>query len=459
MSHLYSVFSTQNLRFNTKLIVLWSKSEDCPIRYDEIFLPHLDNIKISILSYDQMNDANISYEDMVRSQLRDLYSLINKNIYQLYFTDYIIDDNDHHNKKSNQTNRIYIDYYLSKYDILLVWTRGTHVLRSMTCVDVIFSKQLFYKGLKLKDPNINHLLETIHDSQNDNYLVIGIHIRAYDPKHDWAVLSPISINQDNNNNNNNNALRFDEGSSIEGFVSVMIYFLQLNPLLKFFIASNNKQAVKEVSYHFEDHQIVTVDSIIRNYIHNNNDILNDLSYLNELIDNNSNFHSDRMSYNGQLLALLEYFILSKTSLIIHTRGSSFAREAANINNIPVIDISVRWNDKNEGISFGFFSQNILLPYCGMPEYIRSLQYQSNHNRMSIICYNEGGDRSMCTSNYSLCLCNSHVFDFIRNSNSTPIMNIYDSKFDLIYCNNPDYFDGYELTRCIELLAESNGYTI
>lgn len=114
----------------------------------------------------------------------------------------------------------------------------------------------------------------------------------------------------------------------------------------------------------------------------------------------------------------------------------------------------------------FYSLNIGLPDCAMPEYIREFDAdiydiaaaniaKNSGNSGNVYCYVEDGDRNMCTMSYYLCRCRSAVGSQHITSweNSIPL-----------YCNVPvsppsQISIEYYGDDCIILAAESNGYSL
>lgn len=129
-------------------------------------------------------------------------------------------------------------------------------------------------------------------------------------------------------------------------------------------------------------------------------------------------------------ALVDFILLSKTSFIIHTRSSSFAREAAFVNSIPILDILY------ENL---IYSNDIDLSECGLDEYKRiKARYQ-------VVCYDESYERQMCTRLIPLQLCIEKIIQWGLPSKT--------------YCSTEKqiYYDSGD--AAISILAETNGYSI
>ena len=71
---------------------------------------------------------------------------------------------------------------------------------------------------------------------------------------------------------------------------------------------------------------------------------------------------ERGSQQGMECAVLEFFALAKSDLILHTYGSTFAEEAAQMHKVPLVGI---WNAAR------IYSQDSRLAGCGHMQYINT----------------------------------------------------------------------------------------
>ena len=116
---------------------------------------------------------------------------------------------------------------------------------------------------------------------------------------------------------------FGDGATVEHFVRVLtdiqntftisqesdsIQNKENHVLVKFFIASNTLSVKQQILESFPS--IAIMDPLV----------------------------GDRSTVEAMRLALIEWLMLSRSSLIIHTFGSSFAVEAARIHQVPIIGI-------------------------------------------------------------------------------------------------------------------------
>ena len=185
-----------------------------------------------------------------------------------------------------------------------------------------------------------------------------------------------------------------------------------------------------------------------------------------------------------LLAAAEFFLLSACSYVVHSRGSSYAKEAAAIHMRPVVDISVE-NENNTLIIL--LTQDASLPHCGLQDYIRmdaakphissslpimttcegdSCFSPSERSETSVIssslaspspeltCYLEGGDRQMCTVSFIVCPC---IGGYHKRFTGIPslLCNMDDSNS----IDDATMSGRQQSDHCLSLLAESNGYSL
>jgi hypothetical protein len=176
--------------------------------------------------------------------------------------------------------------------------------------------------------------------------MIGVHYRAHNSNYDWNVVSPF--------NSNGAAVGFGDGASTADFERILhnisIAFTSIDsngksfPLHRFFLASNSDEAKQYLIKKFPETVIISGD-----YSRN---------------------HPD-----GIYFALLEWLLLSESTLLINTYGSSFAVESAAVNMRPILGV---WG----GTLIAY--NDVHLPYCG------HIQYLSTYSRHGIDgSYREG----------------------------------------------------------------------
>lgn len=155
-----------------------------------------------------------------------------------------------------------------------------------SCKSWIKQKQKFYRSLK-PVPAVQSLIDSI----KENY--IGVHYRAEKGFQD--------------HNGGQDETRFDKNSPPELFKAEMSKY----PNEKFFICSNDENAVTLLSKHFD---VITLPSTDR---------------------------GNRETLKGIQHSIAEFFLLSKSKKLIKTYWSSFSDEARIFNRIPATMITLK----------------------------------------------------------------------------------------------------------------------
>ena len=106
------------------------------------------------------------------------------------------------------------------------------------------------------------------------------------------------------------SLRFDEVSPLLAFTVLLENMFRYNPNITVFVASNSASAKTLIINSFPAGRIVAITD-----------------------------EFDRSDKEGIISAMVDFYLLAQTDVIVHSRGSSFAREAAAVNGISVIDVT------------------------------------------------------------------------------------------------------------------------
>ena len=159
---------------------------------------------------------------------------------------------------------------------------------------------------------------------------------------DWPVVPPLQEydSEDDQSNNVLQALKFGEATDVSHFITTMkqiqTHFEYEDPVskqrkswVKFFIASNSLDTKKLLLQHFPGSVAITED-----YPRN---------------------HAD-----GVVVAFLDWLLLSKSALILHSHGSTFAEEAGIKSHSPIV---------SQVASRLVLHHSNLLPYCGIMYYM------------------------------------------------------------------------------------------
>ena len=315
LSSVYSVLcrlrATPNGGRPFKLLAVWESTDDCPAEYGDLFLPHGDD-NVVVESYDSLwrtDKHEWSFEETVRAHIRSVLAELPSSrggVYskQIYPQRGLLEEDFFYPMREAAAN-----ISAMRPIVLTVWTRGTHSLRSMQCRDFLYTKSLFYKGLDPVPAVASIIRDALYRSSfSQGRVIVGIHTRAFDSGYDWAVVGPGGTGEDK-------SLRFDEASPLDAFVHIMGEILRYEPTTLFFVASNSAIAKMELLRRFPGNSIAVHRS----------DPVGDREY--------------RSTLNGMQFALAEFFLLGEAAIVVHSRGSSFAREAAARLQRPVVDVS------------------------------------------------------------------------------------------------------------------------
>jgi hypothetical protein len=178
--------------------------------------------------------------------------------------------------------------------------------------------------------------------------------------------------------------------------------------------------------------------------------------------------TSRSSLGSVRLALIDFFLLGSSMIVLHTHGSSFGREAANLNMRPVIDLLYDSNANDVNI---FYSHDFSLVECGLGEFqrLRDDLFPEKY------CYVEEGNREMCSRIVHMKKCNIYPYFMGNiwglqdlycawpNAISSSSRNIDSSKVfhddEIAKCRLEVHGDELKNTERLSVIAESNGYTI
>jgi hypothetical protein len=181
-----------------------------------------------------------------------------------------------------------------------------------------------------------------------------------------------------------------------------------------------------------------------------------------------------------VVAAAEFLLLGDCSLVAHSRGSSFGREAAMVQLRPAIDVSVQPKNK---MSFIYtLTQVASLPHCGLQEFERYHQIAASRGdeevsaaavdspgRRALSCFGERSADvpedarwSVCSVAIRMCPCGTLMRSLALGLVQSPqtllcnvgnvgnVGNVEEGQ------NSTTTYD-YQNEECIYMLAESNGY--
>lgn len=324
-----------SLLTNRKLIVSWKPSSECNITFADMFESVPSSLYLfehPLLGMDSDGSASlqkslieqgISYHFFREANLpwtSDLGFLVKKDIF--------LDPN--------------IQVIVTNYDGLLT-------LQDVPCHFYQDKRHYLLSNLRPRT-EFTDAIQQILTTHFSDVLPIGVHIRINDPMYDWAVVPPLA--------GADKAKEFDESAKLEDFISLMQQINQYfqfdfpvlsslssqKSLVKFFIASNSPQIKEIVSNLFPDQAVfLSFPSMSRNTV------------------------------DGMKQAFLEWLLLSEMSLVVNTYGSSFAMEATQRTNIPLVGVY-------EG--YYIYQTSESLPFCGNLQFAKVFSTRTSKTRFT-----------------------------------------------------------------------------
>eukprot|EP00943_MAST-04B_sp_MAST-4B-sp1_P005055 g5055.t1 len=339
---------------NRKLYISWKKTPECFISMQQIFKftrPVLNN-KIrnyyyhenyfAVFTEQQTNDGSINNtSDQLLDAFVSLHTANKVNDANIFYKSLSGFDLDITMYKS-LTQKILIlthdGWYIPNIamDHKIDINHGT----SMSCRDFFIFKKHFYNSLKLSSEiqnNVNQIWNHLKGK-----LLVGVHVRKTDKRHDWPTVA---------STNPRKFLNFDDVTSDKQYINVMKKIVINFPNVYFYIASNSN--VTKTFFKVQGEQQ-------KKYFNNK-------FYFLDIPKDGLN----RFTINGMELAIAEFFILSKTELIISTYGSSFGQEASFWTSTPELLL------RNGGHIY--HENNILLPNCNNDLYASHIVSIINKN--------------------------------------------------------------------------------
>eukprot|EP01038_Epipyxis_sp_PR26KG_P006530 gene6530-8972_t len=298
------------IQSNRTLLVSWEKSDDCNANFHELFNGVPQGMRVLPIPVEGRNsEEKVKFIREIAIMSNISFACIDENLFTKNQSYFIMSD--------SEVLSPSFKIVMSTYDGLLVLT-------NMPCHQYIIKHSQFLSRLK---PS-NYIQETVDEVVNNYFndsIMIGIHFRGHDSRYDWAVVPPMLSTEAN---------KFGEGATIEDFANTMLklqnklsYYRSDGTLIRscrFFIAANKFEYKQQLLELFPN-SVALVGS------------------------------QDRDTSIGVEFALIEWYLLSKSALILNTHGSSFAEEASLVNLVPLIGI---W----EG--YVIHTMSLYHPYCG-----------------------------------------------------------------------------------------------
>ncbi|GMH83402.1 hypothetical protein TrVE_jg1031 [Triparma verrucosa] len=229
--------------------------------------------------------------------------------------------------------------YLFKAPTVVLKINSAFFPKMLPCSDFFARKSLVYKSLvSAIQPDLAQMISGVRSSLPPTSKVIGVHVRATDPRHDWPVVAPqyglvnasglvqtrTGDNDDGNYNNIDNDDNDEKKSGTwEEYASTDLFLKIINEMITsdggvgytFLLFSNSKVIKKRI-----------VDTFPKNTVYA-------LNY-----DDDKEGLMDRASTRSVQEALVDFVLLSETDFVVHSFGSSFGEEAATINMLPSVRV-------------------------------------------------------------------------------------------------------------------------
>ncbi len=327
-----------------KLVVDWRPNSECNVAMDDIF-------DVVVGGGIGMGMHSNSYEFSVESGMVDS-SLTSSKSPPLSMTTTL-----------NSTHSVYhqVGFILDEFlraaeDVIILVTRGQFMLTGMDCTDWYERKSRAYQSL-MSTSRLSEVADGLLKElgAKSNSILVGVHIRKHDVRHDWEVVPPQSglLNETGKRSPSGPALAgtFDNIAPFALFRDAIDSVLRRHPGAKFYIASNNDEVKRNMTSEFPG-----------------------IAYA-------ATFETtERTILRGVEAALVDFTVLAGSNLVIHTFGSSFGEEASSVYSIPSVRI------RSGGNIYGVDSS---LPFCNNPQL---LAFGSAEEK---VCFVDGRNRNVC----------------------------------------------------------------
>lgn len=296
MAGMYSIAQ----QTNRNLLVVWSPSAECGSPFSNLF----EGLAFGV----EVVDIDTTPHAVIANELGVLAGRRNISMSSQHLTGFDVDVT---NMKKSKDDR--------DQSAILVFTLGTHSPGLVTCREYLSVKSAFYRSL-VPVATVKVMVKDITERHFAGSIVVGVHIRAYGTAYDWEVVPPERLHHATMANESSSAaLRFDQVGSIADFVRAMSDIAVRIPSVMFFVASNNP---------------LVNDEIRSLYLHPENIIYRPALSYRDCAQGDEvcveKLYEGRTSIRSVQAALADFLLLAQSSIIVHTRGSSFAREVGGL---------------------------------------------------------------------------------------------------------------------------------
>jgi hypothetical protein len=352
------------LMSNRELIVSWQPTTDCNATFMDLFESGPPGLRVVpfLLPVDPVA-AVAEMEAMAREENVTYKTLDRDNMFVEGRGRFIV----RRDEVMSDTQAI-----IASYD-------GVLVLDGVKCQQYLSMRSAFLSAL-VPVKAARDLVKEVMDTYFTDKVMIGVHYRAHDLTQDWDVVPPLD--------GRTAAMSFGDGATLQDFQRYMASIrnafttsYKVDPdgpggapaqvvnttTSRFFVASNSLEAKQFFANIFKDSVVIEGDH-------------------------------RRTTKEGIMLALLEWLLLSRSALILNTYGSSYAMEAAQVHQRPLVGI---WG----GVAV--HHTDMRLPYCGHMLYMTEFS-----DRAIDTTYTEGtaDRRTVNSKKIRLDMCN-HLVDW------------------------------------------------
>jgi len=210
---------------------------------------------------------------------------------------------------------------ISEYEVIVIKANGQFIINTMPCTTYYERKQIVYQRLisslqPALQSDVTTVLAVLQAPQ-----MFGIHFRSFDERHDWPVVAPQSglLNKDGEltEGDASRAGQWNDVAPLSSFLTTMKTLHQTFPTALFFVASNSAMAKRTLVDAFPKGVVFT---------------LNHAAAEGDL--------SSRSDVTAVQLALIDFVVLARAELIVHSFGSSFGEEAAAVEGVASVRVRV-----------------------------------------------------------------------------------------------------------------------
>jgi hypothetical protein len=298
------------------LIISWKPTLDCNVRFEDLFESTPPHFTVLAQPLPLDGDATLSFvEESMKMSNISVFTIYGQMENILWTTD-------------SGSFRLASDFSLLPQTLVSTSYDGIIAHEDVPCQHYTLKHSETLQMLKPRKQYLE-VVDSLISQYFANQVMVAIHIRMHDDIQDWAVVPPGPGQE--------YAGKFGDGATVADFTGAMSRIMKhfrcgANRYcpVRFFVASNAMEEKRQVLSQFPDSVSINCDL-------------------------------SRESFDGIQCAFIEWLVISRAGLIIHTYGSSFAEEASQVHMKPLISI---WQQRLVN------QRNIYLPFCGQMQYAK-----------------------------------------------------------------------------------------